>query len=248
MPDPVTDGCWLLHDHGHAQFHAMRFQLSRACIFLPTIRCTLGMLPEKPTRCSRNGAVPGHALPSHGHAPSLLWSPSAAGRAVSHPESTVASRATASLCVRPSVPSPDAEETRVLRRRDTACVAPSPESRGTEKRAQSTAIPLGDQATLIPCRQGKRLGHGCQSCWRRFLLQAHVAQLWLGFRVLATDMRGWRVVAGVGELGCWPVLACWPRRCSPALCGCGWCLCLSYGPRLPHDLREHATDGWSCRS
>ena len=106
--------------------------------------------------------------------------------------------------------------------------------------------PRGGHA--YPAPTGETLGLGCQPCWRRFLLQAHVAQLWLGFRVLAADVRGERVVAGVGELGCWPVLACWPRRCSLALCGCGWCLCLSYGPRLPHDLREHATDGWSCRS
>eukprot|EP00966_Prymnesium_polylepis_P135844 3139505-Prymnesium_polylepis.1 len=86
--------------------------------------------------------------------------------------------------------------------------------------------PLGDQATRIPRRRGKRLGRGCQEpCWRRFLLQAHVAQLWLGFRVLATDMRGERVVAGVGELGCWPVLA-------TAVLVCFVCLWLVLVPKL----------------
>ena len=70
--------------------------------------------------------------------------------------------------------------------------------------------PRGGHA--YPAPTGETLGLGCQPCWRRFLLQAHVAQLWLGFRVLAT------------------------------LCGCGWCLCPSYGPRLPHDSREHATE------
>ena len=39
----------------------MRFQECESCAYFSTIRCTLGMLPEKPTRCSRNGAVPGHA-------------------------------------------------------------------------------------------------------------------------------------------------------------------------------------------